>query len=131
MHSVSSGKHIALVPRIKHLFRRNLPLSLGLSLDPVFFAKAVSLAPVEKSGAGQTTYHTVPLAYNITLPLQALWQRLSGLALETQQLETAERCYAALGDAPRARFLHKVSARARVGACSAKTRGGSFAESAL
>jgi hypothetical protein len=40
--------------------------------------------------------------------LQALWQRLSTLALEAQQLEIAERCYAALGDVARTRFLHKV-----------------------
>lgn len=37
-----------------------------------------------------------------------MWQQLGDAALEEGEIDTAERCAAALGDVSRARFLHKV-----------------------
>lgn len=40
---------------------------------------------------------------------EAMWKTLSKLALEDRQLLIAERCYAALGDISKARYLKKVN----------------------
>ncbi|KAM6123262.1 intraflagellar transport protein 172 homolog [Pterocles gutturalis] len=41
---------------------------------------------------------------------EAMWRTLSRLALEARQLHVAERCFAALGNLARARFLHETNA---------------------
>eukprot|EP00854_Cymbomonas_tetramitiformis_P006568 gene6568-7868_t len=48
----------------------------------------------------------------LTPETEALWQQLSTLALVDQKLNIAERCYAALGDVAKARFLHKINKQA-------------------
>jgi hypothetical protein len=47
-------------------------------------------------------------ARETTPATEAQWAQLAGVALQAQALAVAERCYAALGDVPRARYLHKV-----------------------
>lgn len=44
----------------------------------------------------------------LTPETEAQWAQLAGAALEQEALAVAERCYAALGDVAKARFLHKV-----------------------
>eukprot|EP00051_Salpingoeca_urceolata_P019102 m.274557 g.274557 ORF g.274557 m.274557 type:complete len:1824 (+) comp19348_c0_seq8:278-5749(+) len=39
----------------------------------------------------------------------AMWKTLAGLALEHQELLIAERCFAALGDAAKAKYLHQIN----------------------
>jgi len=46
----------------------------------------------------------------LTPETEAMWQTLSKMALDHQKLHIAERCYAALGDVAKARYLHKVVA---------------------
>ncbi|XP_039425678.1 intraflagellar transport protein 172 homolog isoform X3 [Corvus cornix cornix] len=41
---------------------------------------------------------------------EAMWKTLSRLALEARQLHIAERCFAALGNMAKARFLHETNA---------------------
>ncbi|XP_063277854.1 intraflagellar transport protein 172 homolog isoform X3 [Prinia subflava] len=41
---------------------------------------------------------------------EAMWRTLSRLALEARQLHIAERCFAALGNMAKARFLHETNA---------------------
>ena len=38
-----------------------------------------------------------------------MWKTLSRLSLEAKQLHIAERCYAALGDVAKARYLRNVN----------------------
>ena len=40
---------------------------------------------------------------------EAMWKTLSKLSLENTQLHIAERCYAALGDVAKAKFLHNIN----------------------
>ena len=40
---------------------------------------------------------------------EAMWKTLSKLALEDRQLLIAERCFAALGDISKAKYLKKVN----------------------
>ncbi|XP_042302841.1 LOW QUALITY PROTEIN: intraflagellar transport protein 172 homolog [Sceloporus undulatus] len=40
---------------------------------------------------------------------EAMWKTLSRLALEAKQLHIAERCFAALGNMPKVRFLHETN----------------------
>jgi intraflagellar transport protein 172 len=51
----------------------------------------------------------------LTPETEAQWAQLAGVALEQEALAVAERCYAALGDVAKARYLHKV--RRAVAAC--------------
>jgi intraflagellar transport protein 172 len=44
----------------------------------------------------------------LTPETEAQWAQLAGVALEQQALAVTERCYAALGDVAKARYLHKV-----------------------
>lgn len=46
---------------------------------------------------------------DLTPETEAQWMELSELALQNNKVVIAERCYAALGDITRTRFLHKVS----------------------
>jgi len=39
---------------------------------------------------------------------EAMWSRLSSLALDDSKLHIAERCYAAMGDVAKSRYLHKL-----------------------
>lgn len=48
----------------------------------------------------------------LTPETEALWQQLSSLALKDSKPAIAERCYAALGDIAKSRFLHKVRSAA-------------------
>ncbi|KAF8062969.1 IFT172 [Scenedesmus sp. PABB004] len=50
---------------------------------------------------------------------EAQWAALAGVALEQEALAVAERCYAALGDLPRARYLHKARPCPELRACAA------------
>ena len=49
----------------------------------------------------------------LTPETEAQWMQLAEQALATNQLVIAERCYAALGDIAKSRFLHKVRVSAR------------------
>ncbi|GFH08380.1 WD_REPEATS_REGION domain-containing protein, partial [Haematococcus lacustris] len=49
----------------------------------------------------------------LTPETEAQWMELSELALASNQVVIAERCYAALGDITRTRFLHKVVKKAQ------------------
>lgn len=45
----------------------------------------------------------------MTPETEAMWKTLSKIAIENNQLFIAERCFAALGDVSRARYLHNVN----------------------
>ena len=45
----------------------------------------------------------------MSLETEAMWKTLSRLSLEAQQLHIAERCFAALGDISKARYLHETN----------------------
>ncbi len=44
----------------------------------------------------------------MTPETEAMWKSLGELALKSRQLKIAERCYAALGDIAKARYLREV-----------------------
>lgn len=50
----------------------------------------------------------------LTPETNAHWAQLAEAALEQEALAVAERCYAAVGDVAKARYLHKVGPPARV-----------------
>ncbi|XP_053503578.1 intraflagellar transport protein 172 homolog isoform X4 [Ictalurus furcatus] len=52
---------------------------------------------------------------------EAMWKTLSKLSLEAQQLHIAERCFAALGNVSKARFLNKTN---KIADCISKEYGG-------
>ncbi|XP_074640366.1 intraflagellar transport protein 172 homolog [Tubulanus polymorphus] len=52
---------------------------------------------------------------------EAMWKTLSKLSLESQQLHIAERCFAALGDVSKAKYLQETN---KIAAEAAKTMGG-------
>jgi intraflagellar transport protein 172 len=45
----------------------------------------------------------------MTSETEAMWKSLSETALKDQKLAIAERCYAALGDVSRTRYLHNLN----------------------
>ena len=45
----------------------------------------------------------------MTSETEAMWKTLSRLSLEAKQLHIAERCFAALGDVAKARYLRSVN----------------------
>uniref|UniRef100_A0A2K5DPE1 Uncharacterized protein n=1 Tax=Aotus nancymaae TaxID=37293 RepID=A0A2K5DPE1_AOTNA len=45
----------------------------------------------------------------MTPETEAMWKTLSKLVLEARQLHIAERCFCALGQVPKARFLHETN----------------------
>jgi intraflagellar transport protein 172 len=45
----------------------------------------------------------------MTSETEAMWKSLSQTALKDQKLAIAERCYAALGDVSRTRYLHNLN----------------------
>lgn len=80
-------------------------IDFGSALEDQDFERAVAiLEPLE-----------------LTPETEAHWQQLAELALEHNQIVTAERCYAALGDIAKSRFLHKVVKLAEL---AAKESGG-------
>lgn len=67
-------------------------IDFGSALEDQDFERAVAiLEPLE-----------------LTPETEAHWRQLAELALEHNQIVIAERCYAALGDIPKSRYLHKV-----------------------
>jgi len=48
----------------------------------------------------------------MTSETEAMWKTLGDLTLQARQLKIAERCYAALGDVAKARYLREVGALA-------------------
>ncbi len=40
---------------------------------------------------------------------EAMWQSLANVALNDHQLHTAERCFAALGNVAKSRYLHETN----------------------
>eukprot|EP00658_Telonema_sp_P-2_P017711 TRINITY_DN16903_c0_g1_i3.p1 TRINITY_DN16903_c0_g1~~TRINITY_DN16903_c0_g1_i3.p1 ORF type:complete len:1394 (-),score=437.87 TRINITY_DN16903_c0_g1_i3:63-4244(-) len=67
-------------------------IAFGSAIDRKQFDRAVSLLEV----------------LELTPETEAMWTTLSKVAMEAQKLHVAERCYAALGDVSKARYLHKV-----------------------
>ncbi|XP_078506239.1 intraflagellar transport protein 172 homolog [Lissotriton helveticus] len=61
----------------------------------------------------------------MSLETEAMWKTLSKLALESRHLHIAERCFAALGDVAKARFLNETNAIADL---AAKEYGGDGTE---
>jgi intraflagellar transport protein 172 len=55
-------------------------------------------------GRAVTTLEPLPL----TPETEAQWSQLAAVALDHEVLAVAERCYAAIGDISKARYLHKV-----------------------
>eukprot|EP00049_Salpingoeca_infusionum_P011387 m.198132 g.198132 ORF g.198132 m.198132 type:complete len:1733 (+) comp14914_c0_seq4:203-5401(+) len=56
---------------------------------------------------------------------KAMWTTLASLALEAEELIVAERCYAALGNVAKARYLHKINEASREeGSSSYKVQAG-------
>ena len=45
----------------------------------------------------------------LTSETESMWEQLSQLALQREDLPTAERCFGAVGNVSKARFLHKVN----------------------
>ena len=50
---------------------------------------------------------------DLTPETEAMWQQLSELALQRDDLLTAERCFGAVGDVSKCRYLHKVNKMVR------------------
>ena len=48
----------------------------------------------------------------LTPETEAMWKTLSQLSLESEQLHIAERCYAALGNVSRVRYIRSLRAMA-------------------
>lgn len=46
----------------------------------------------------------------LTAETEAMWEKLSQLALEREDIVTAERCFGAVGNVAKARYLRKVRA---------------------
>lgn len=67
-------------------------ISFGFALESRELAKCVEILE-QQSGQDQ----------------EGNWQTLANLAMEESNLPVAERCYAALGDIPRARYLREVN----------------------
>ena len=44
-----------------------------------------------------------------TLETEAMWQQLSQITLKARKLHIAERCFAALGDVAKSRYLQKIN----------------------
>eukprot|EP00879_Flechtneria_rotunda_P031401 GHRR01034304.1.p1 GENE.GHRR01034304.1~~GHRR01034304.1.p1 ORF type:complete len:132 (+),score=63.98 GHRR01034304.1:681-1076(+) len=64
-----------------------------------------------------------PLEVNAETAAQ--WSQLAAVALEQEALAVAERCYAALGDVAKARYLHKlVKAASKSGSADIAARPG-------
>ena len=45
----------------------------------------------------------------LTSETESMWEQLSQLALQREDLDTAERCFGAVGNVSKARYLHKVN----------------------
>jgi intraflagellar transport protein 172 len=68
-------------------------IEFGFALEQQDLERAVAiLEPLENSPEGE-----------------ANWKALAKVAIEAQNLSVAEHCYAALGDASKARYLHKLN----------------------
>ncbi|QDZ23436.1 intraflagellar transport protein [Chloropicon primus] len=68
-------------------------IGFGYAIQRKDYQKAISiLSPLQLTGETQT-----------------MWQQLSALALQEQQFEIAEQCYAILGNVAKSRYLHKVN----------------------
>jgi intraflagellar transport protein 172 len=69
-------------------------ISFGTAVDDADYERAVDI--LDTMGSASTEAN-------------AMWSRLSTLALEDGDYRVAERCFAALGDVSKARFLHDVN----------------------
>lgn len=67
-------------------------IAFGSAVDRRQFDRAVALLEV----------------LELTPETEAMWTTLSQVAMQAQKLHVAERCYAALGDVSKARYLHKL-----------------------
>ena len=68
-------------------------IGFGYAIQRKDYQKAIGiLSPLQLTGETQT-----------------MWQQLSALALQEQQFEIAEQCYAILGNVAKSRYLHKVN----------------------
>merc|ERR1739841_8923 len=66
-------------------------IGFGYAIQRKDYQKAIGiLSPLQLTGETQT-----------------MWQQLSALALQEQQFEIAEQCYAILGNVAKSRYLHK------------------------
>ena len=68
-------------------------IEFGTAIDDGDFNRAVVYLESLEVGAPET---------------EAMWRTLAKLSLEGKQLHTAERCYAALGDVSKAKFLRET-----------------------
>jgi len=73
------------------------------SLDEALIAFGAALDSGELEGAADMLANL-----EISPEAEAMWGQLSHAALAAEQLHVAERCFAAVGDAAKARYLHKV-----------------------
>lgn len=80
--------------------------SYALDQGLIEFGTAIDDGNLERAAAFLETLQKTPES-------DAMWSTLGGLALEENEFHIAERCYAALGDVAKARYLRKVNAAAR------------------
>ncbi|KAJ1625159.1 hypothetical protein T492DRAFT_880584, partial [Pavlovales sp. CCMP2436] len=77
--------------------------TVSYALDEALIAFGAALDSGELEGAADTL-----AKLEITPETEAMWGQLSQAALAAEELHIAERCFAAVGDAAKARYLHKV-----------------------
>lgn len=77
--------------------------TVSYALDEALIAFGAALDSGELEIAAETLERL-----EMTPETQAMWGQLSEAALAAEELQVAERCYAAVGDAAKARYLHKI-----------------------
>lgn len=77
--------------------------TVSYALDEALIAFGAALDAGELEGAAATLAQL-----ELTPETEAMWGQLSLAALAAEELAIAERCFAAVGDAAKARYLHKV-----------------------
>ncbi|XP_024531630.1 intraflagellar transport protein 172 [Selaginella moellendorffii] len=68
-------------------------IEFGVALECLDYGRAVSILE----------------SLEFTAEIEAMWKQLAEKSFENMELAFAERCYAALGDVSKARYLHKVN----------------------
>jgi intraflagellar transport protein 172 len=80
-------------------------IAFGAAVDAHDFAKAGAILDALKEKQARELG-----AGNMSSGAEAMWTQLSRLALDEGDFTTAERCFSALGDVSKTKYLHKINA---------------------
>ncbi|KAJ3290304.1 hypothetical protein HK104_006864 [Borealophlyctis nickersoniae] len=83
-------------------------VSYTLDEGLIEFGSAVDECDYDRYGTNAENYALLE-TLEITPETEAMWKTLSRMAVKDRKLVVAERCFAALGDVARARYLHQLS----------------------